>query len=118
MPSFKKSIISCAAVLPTPLAEKYAADPRYLRLYREGFAYHGTHSLMNWMWSGMALKGLSAVILAGAREPDTARKLGFVPARDLGTALAVARERMGRDARIACPVIPPLFAVEVGAGRG
>ncbi|MEW5735564.1 MAG: lactate racemase domain-containing protein [Thermodesulfobacteriota bacterium] len=98
------------------LAEKYAADTRYLSMYRTGFAYHGTHSLMNWMWSGMALKSLSAVILAGAKEPATAEKMGFVPARDLSTALAMARERLGRDARIICPVIPPLFAVDVAPG--
>ncbi|MDI6796587.1 MAG: lactate racemase domain-containing protein [Desulfatibacillaceae bacterium] len=95
------------------LAEPYAKNPHYLNLYRNHFAYHGTHSLMNWMWSGMALRHFSAAILAGAKQPQTAYKLGFIPARNLDHAINLALERMGRDASVTYPVIPPLFAADV-----
>lgn len=98
------------------LADVYADDPVYLEKYRNGFAYHGTHCLMNWCWAGMALRQVRGVILAGAREPETAKKIGFTPAKDLETAIAMAREMTGPHASIGYPVMPPLFGVEVGRG--
>jgi hypothetical protein len=95
------------------LSEKYANNSEYIRKYQDDYAYHGTHCLMNWMWSGMSLKNLNAVILAGARQPDTARKIGFIPEPDFDRAISMAKEMAGRDATITYPVIPPLFCVDV-----
>jgi hypothetical protein len=95
------------------LAEPYAQNPYYLRLYRDDYAYHGTHCIINWIWSGMGLKHTGEVILAGAKEPDTARKIGFTPAKDFNTAVAKAVERAGRGASIAYQVIPPIFSVTI-----
>ena len=96
------------------LADRYADDPVYLEKYRNGFAYHGTHGLINWFWSGMALRQVKGVILAGARELKTAKKIGFIPARNLSDAIRMAREMVGDDAAITYPVMPPLFGVDVG----
>jgi hypothetical protein len=96
------------------LAEPYATNPRYIRLYQDAYAYHGTHVLMNWVWSGMCFKHVKAVILAGAKEPETARKIGFIPAPDLNTAISMAREMTGAASQLACQVIPPQFCVDVG----
>jgi len=96
------------------LAQEYADNPRYLRLYRDHCAYHGTHSLINWMWSGMCLKHLSAAIITGARQEETVRKIGFLPARDLAQAILLARDLLGGSPSIGCQVIPPLFCVDVG----
>lgn len=96
------------------LANVYANDARYLEMYRNAHAYHGTHSLINWFWSGMALRQVKGVILAGAREPETARKIGFIPAKDLNAAICMAREMTGPGASIGYPVMPPLFGAEVG----
>jgi hypothetical protein len=96
------------------LAESYASNPLYMKLYQDAFAYHGVHGLINWMWSGMGLKQVKAVILAGAREPETARKIGFIPSPDLASAISMAREMTGPSSHIAYQVIPPLFCVEVG----
>lgn len=95
------------------LAEPYANNSEYLKRYRDDYAYHGTHPLMLWMWSGMGLRRVRGVILAGSREPDTARRLGFTPAGDLKRAIAMAREIAGKDATIVYQVIPPLFCVDV-----
>lgn len=95
------------------LSERYAMNPEYVHRYRHDYAYHGAHSLMNWMWGGMALRRLSAVYLAGAQEPQTAYKMGFIPAKNLDHALKMAQERTGPHPDIACQVIPPLFAASV-----
>jgi hypothetical protein len=95
------------------LSESYAQNPEYIRKYRDHYAYHGAHCLINWMWSGMGMKHPGAVILAGAKEPDTARKLGFTAARDLNTAAAMAREWAGSNAAIAYQVMPPVFCVDI-----
>lgn len=95
------------------LFESYASNPRYVRLYRNAFAYHGAHSLINWMWSGMGFRHVNAVILAGAEEPATAEKIGFLPEPSLERALDRARELTGPHPDIACQVIPPLFCVDV-----
>lgn len=95
------------------LSEKYAANPRYLRLYRDAYAYHGTHVLMNWMWSGRCMQHVGEVILAGAREPKTAGRIGFTPAPDFATALSMAREKAGSGSSIGYQFIPPLFCLDV-----
>ena len=95
------------------LSEAYAANPRYVRLYQDAFAYHGTHGLINWMWSGMGLKHVKAVILAGAKEPATAEKIGFLPESTLERAVDRAREMTGPSPDVVYQVIPPLFCVDV-----
>ena len=96
------------------LSESYARNPSYLKKYREDYAYHGAHCLMNWCWSGMGLKHPAEVILAGAKEPNTARKIGFTPIKDFNDAVAAAKERAGGDVTLAYQVIPPMFCVDVG----
>lgn len=93
------------------LSESYAHNQKYLEKYRNGYAYHGTHALINWMWSGMAMRHVNGVILAGAREPETARKIGFIPADSLESAIDMARDMAGKTAAIGYQVIPPLFSV-------
>jgi hypothetical protein len=95
------------------LSEKYAENPGYIRKYRDEYAYHGTHGLINWMWSGMGMRHVKGVILAGAKEPETAKKIGFTPAPDFSSAIAMARDMAGGDASMAYQVIPPLFCVDV-----
>jgi hypothetical protein len=95
------------------LSEKYAENPRYLDMYQNGYAYHGSHSLMNWMWSGRCLEHVSGVILAGAKQPETARKIGFQPAVDFASALDLARDMTHRNASITYQVIPPLFCIDM-----
>jgi nickel-dependent lactate racemase len=95
------------------LAEPYAENPLYKRLYQDSYAYHGTHALINWIWSGMCMKHLKGVVLAGAKEPETARKIGFMPAPDFSTALSMAKEMAGVHSKMAYQFIPPLFCVDM-----
>jgi hypothetical protein len=55
---------------------------------------------------------LGAVLIAGCRDAQSARQLGFVPVHGLGPALEMAR---GRGAeRIAWLVAPPYYPLVVG----
>jgi len=100
------------------LSDPYANNSDYIQKYQDHFAYHGTHGLINWMWSGMALKHVKGVILAGARQADVARKISFTPARNLDAAIDMAKEMTGKDAAIGYQVMPPLFSVEIGGQGG
>ena len=95
------------------LSQKYAENSEYIRKYQEDYAYHGTHSLILWMWSGMVLRHLKAVILAGAKNAETAKKIGFIPAKDFGSAINSAREMAGNSATMAYQFIPPVFCVDM-----
>jgi hypothetical protein len=95
------------------LADAYAENPDYIHKYQTQYAYHGTHSLINWVWSGMALKHVQAVILAGARNPAAAKKIGFIPSADFQTALAMAREMAGNAPTMAYQFVPPLFCMDM-----
>jgi hypothetical protein len=95
------------------LSDAYAENPRYIKRYQDHFAYHGTHSLINWTWGGMALRQLKGVILAGAKDPDVARKIGFIPAGNFTSAVAMAREMAGNSPSMAYQLVPPIFCMDM-----
>jgi hypothetical protein len=95
------------------LSQKYAENSEYIRKYQEDYAYHGAHSLILWMWSGMVLRHLKAVLLAGAKNPETARKIGFTPQKDFASAINSARDMAGNSATMAYQFIPPVFCVDM-----
>jgi len=58
-----------------------------------------------------------AVYVAGARDGDAVRQLGFVPIGGIGAALQMARGHRGPDARIGFLLAPPYFPIRVGSGE-
>ena len=54
-----------------------------------------------------------AVLVAGCRDALVARQFGFVPTRNLATALAMAHARSGGEARVGYIVAPPYFPIRV-----
>jgi hypothetical protein len=54
------------------------------------------------------------VLVAGCRDAVAARQFGFVPTRSIGAALAMARARAGRSARVGYIVAPPYFPIRTG----
>ena len=55
-----------------------------------------------------------AVGVAGCRDAQAARSLGFVPSHGMGAALTMARGRAPADARIGFLVAPPYPPLLVG----
>jgi hypothetical protein len=98
-------------------AEREAAtDERALAAYREGRACHPLLPYADWESCRPALDRLGAVLVAGCRDHQAARTLGFVPTHGISSALEMAHGLAGGSARIGFLVAPPYFPLEVGTG--
>jgi hypothetical protein len=95
-------------------AERTAAsDERLIAEYRAGHSSHPLQPFAEWRACHGAASRAGAVLIAGCRDAQTARHLGFIGVQGLGTALAMAR---GRGAeRIAYLLSPPYFPLVVGS---
>jgi hypothetical protein len=97
-------------------AERAAAtDGRGLAAYRAGRACHPLLPYADWDSCRPALGRLGAVVIAGCRDHQAARTLGFVPTHGIPSALEMAHGRAGGEARIGYLLGPPYFPLEVGA---
>ncbi len=84
-----------------------ARDTRALDAYRAGRALHPLEPFHAWSSCDPVLSRLGRVLVAGCRDAQAARQLGFVPAQGVSTALAMAR---GTGAeRIGFLLSPPYF---------
>jgi hypothetical protein len=95
-------------------AERAAAfDERLIGEYRAGRSSHPLQPFAEWRACSAAASRAGAVLIAGCRDAQTARHLGFIGVQGLGTALSMAR---GRGAeRIAYLLSPPYFPLVVGS---
>jgi Lactate racemase N-terminal domain len=90
-----------------------AADSRALDAYRAGRSCHPLLPFADWSACQPAIERLGAVLVAGCRDSDVARQLGFVPTHGLGAALAMAHGRADRPPRIGVLLSPPYFPITV-----
>jgi hypothetical protein len=91
-------------------------DARALDAYRAGRACHPLLPYLDWESCRPALDRLGAVLIAGCRDHQAARTLGFVPTHGVSSALEMAHGRAGGEARIGFLLAPPYFPLEVGVG--
>ncbi|MDQ3164366.1 MAG: hypothetical protein M3Q92_16345, partial [Actinomycetota bacterium] len=89
------------------------ADERGLDAYRSGRSCHPLLPYVDWASCRPALDRLGAVLIAGCRDHQAARTLGFVPTHGLAPALAMAHGRAGGKARIGLLLAPPYFPLDV-----
>jgi hypothetical protein len=90
-----------------------AADSRALEAYRRGQAVHPLLPFADWSACLPVLQRVGSVLVAGSRDARAARQFGFVPTRNLSTALAMARARAEGEPRVGYFVVPPYFPVRV-----
>ena len=93
-----------------------AADERARDAYRAGRACHPLLPYVDWASCRPALDRLGAVVVAGCRDHQAARALGFVPTHGLTSALEMAHGRAGGRARLGFLLSPPYFPLEVSPG--
>jgi hypothetical protein len=97
-------------------AERAAAgDERAVAAYRAGKSCHPLLPYADWASCRPALDRLGAVVVAGCRDHQAARTLGFVPTHGLSGALEMAHGRAGGEARLGLLVGPPYVPLEVAA---
>jgi hypothetical protein len=86
-------------------------DPVAIEEYRSGRACHPLQPFVEWSACDASAHRLGAVLIAGCRDAQAARQLGFVPVHGLGAALEMAR---GRGAtRIGYLMAPPYVPIVV-----
>ena len=95
-----------------------AHDEAAIDAYRAGRACHPLQPYADWDSCRPALDRLGAVLVAGCRDHQAARTLGFVPTHGIAPALEMAHGRAGGRARIGLLLAPPYSPLEVGAADG
>ena len=90
----------------TRFEDDYSTRVDWVDAYRDGGAYHPFHAFSMAYMGGLAKINSSMIFIAGAQDPAYAEGMGAVPAESVESALAEARERVGRDPRIL--VVPEL----------
>jgi hypothetical protein len=91
-------------------------DSRSIEDYRAGRACHPLQPFVEWSACDASAHRLGAVLIAGCRDAQAARQLGFVPVHGLGAALDMARGRGAK--RIGYLLAPPYVPIVVAeAGR-
>jgi hypothetical protein len=94
-------------------AERSAvSDAPAIESYRAGQAAHPLQPFAEWRACATTAEGLGAVLIAGCRDAQAARQLGFVGVHGLGAAVEMAKGRGAQ--RIAYLVTPPYFPLVVG----
>jgi hypothetical protein len=88
------------------------ADDRAVADYRRGRACHPLQPFVEWSACDASAHRLGAVLVAGCRDWDAARQLGFVPVHGLGAALEMAHGRGAR--RIGFLLSPPYVPIVAG----
>jgi hypothetical protein len=103
---------------PEALAEAEraaASDERALADYRAARSCHPLLPFADWAACQPALQHLGHVLVAGCRDANAARQLGFVPTGSVGAALVMARGWQEEHPRVGFLLSPPYFPLLVGA---
>jgi hypothetical protein len=89
------------------------SDANAIAEYRAGRACHPLQPFLEWSACDATAHRLGAVLIAGCRDAQSARQLGYVPAHGLPAALEMARGRGAK--RIGYLLAPPYFPLVVGS---
>jgi lactate racemase len=81
--------------------DEFATRADYIERYRNAVAFHPVHAILA-THPLKRLRHASRVFVAGARDPDLPKHVGFIPTRTVEEALAAAEAIHGRDCSIAC----------------
>ena len=95
-------------------ADEFANRPEYVHQYRFGHGYHGAHPFFMYCRVIFPRRHLAATFVAGARDRDAVRRLGYEPFDSLDDAIREAENRLGTDCTIAYHATPPRSIARVG----
>jgi hypothetical protein len=90
-------------------AEDFAHRPEYIHKYRYAYGFHGVHPLILWGQGAFPLRYLGRVFLAGAKDFEAAKRIGFEPFETLDEAITEAESSLGKDCAIIYHHSPPAF---------
>jgi nickel-dependent lactate racemase len=94
--------VHAADFLHSEEASAIVANYDYRWQYSNRYTYHPFHAMSMISGGSAALLWTSAVFVVGARAPQYARGMGFVPVTDFAEAMQRAEKIVGRNPRILC----------------
>ena len=100
-------------VIQQKYEEEFARNPEYIRMYREGNAYHGVHPFYMWYWGENGRAHLGKVIVVGADNKRVPSILGWDTAASMEEALEMAQSHVGRPPSISLMHFPPILMADV-----
>ena len=100
-------------VMQSKYEEEFAKDPTYIKMYREGNAYHGVHPFYMWYWGENGRAHVGKVIVVGANNKRAPAILGWDTAASMEEALEMAESYVGRKPTITLLHFPPILMTEV-----
>ncbi|MEX2262527.1 MAG: lactate racemase domain-containing protein [Bryobacteraceae bacterium] len=92
---------------------EFAHNPEYIRMYRQGNAYHGVHPFYMWYWGENGRAHVGKVIVVGAEDKKTAATLGWETAANMQEALEMAQSHVGRTPSVTLMHVPPIGMADV-----
>jgi hypothetical protein len=104
-------------VMQQQYEEAFAKDPAYIRMYREGHAYHGVHPFYMWYWAENGQKHIGKVIVVGANNKRVPSMLGWETAANMDEALDMAQSWVGHKPSISLLHFPPILMTDVSGTR-
>ncbi|MFZ5895651.1 MAG: lactate racemase domain-containing protein [Myxococcota bacterium] len=93
--------------------QKFAKDPAFLQMFRNGHAYHPAHPFFMWYWGENGRQHLGRVIVVGADNEYIPRLLGWETAPSMEDALYRAKNGEARSLDITLLHMPPIVMGDV-----
>jgi hypothetical protein len=100
------------ATIERKYESEFAHNEKYIKLYREGYAYHGVHPFYMWYWGIYGAAWCGKVIAVGG-DKFVAGRLGFSTAPTIRDALEQAKDVVGPSPSVTCYHWPPIFLCDV-----
>ena len=98
--------------LASPVAERIATDTDYRFKYSNSYTYHPFHAMSMLSGGSVVPERTSAAFVVGARAPQYARGMGYIPVNTFADAMKYAQRYVGRNPRILAT--PEAFSGGVG----
>ncbi|MCH8853504.1 MAG: transcriptional regulator, partial [Planctomycetes bacterium] len=93
--------------------KSFAENPHYIDLYRNSHAYHGVHPFYMWYWGCHGMAHMGKVIVVNPESKRAAQRIGFEPAPTFESAIAMAKEFVGKDAQMTYFHCPPVMMCDL-----
>lgn len=100
-------------VLQKKYEREFATNPEYIKMYREGNAYHGVHPFYMWYWGETGRRKIGKVIAVGAQDKHVPERMGWNNASTFEGALEMAKTHVGQNPRIVMLHQPPVVVAKM-----
>jgi len=89
--------------------KSFAENERYRDLYRHSHAYHGVHPFYMWYWGAHGMAHCGKIISVNPASVRAAQRIGFDVAPSFTSALGMANDFAGPDAKMTYFHCPPII---------